>query len=621
MKYEISNTIFKKKPDDDTMRRRYPFKRIKQKVWLMEDMPGVLFKAYSEGLTFKPHPFKKDNLSDARVRCIVLDFDHLTKAQCDFLANICFAHRFHQTPIYGDYSAGTKFRLNENRDIPGYVNPKWGYKVFYPVDCLCTWEELNNAFLGAVSFFNPQFNMDEVRYVWAKWLKANNNKVKVQNPIFTNWILPDVAMLNSYRTQVTYGVRPEQKEDFEKLEKMPEFANGAEYAKYLDGGAKFPCGGIRDYSGLEWKHEDAIEDKEPSDEMLKAWNKVLMPHLDIAIEEAKQNPESNLRPTIPTSKSMLARRLKRSKFDDLTWDDKANAIFNARMYSNEIVIGKARQIGIDAARTLTRNLIEMELQRNINITLSTQDILKNHAGILMTDIVAAIRQRCGLNILTRADMGKGGKVKNEFTDDDKNAIVKTIVTTSNNYTNFKTKMKIRGIEQETKPAHLKLLEEYAKTKDNALLDAYMKERKEWIADVYKKAADAKTPYIYRKKGLKKWLIGVACLDLPMEELLDYGFEPTKLKDEQEWTNWCKETLNQREGDLNDVEDKELARWYRDYRSEYNKKFGILEGKVRKHRTSKYDEMFKDMTKEQIDDYIANSDLHRQMKKKLREKYL
>lgn len=609
MKYELANIVFKKKPTDNTMRRKYPFTRHKEMVRLIEDTPINLYKAYKDGRTFKPHPFKKDNLSNARVRSIVLDFDHITKAQCEFLANICYAHRFHQTPMYGDYSAGTKVRLYENRDIPDYVNPKWGYKVFYPVDCLCTWEELNNAFLGAVSFFNPQFNMDEVRSVWEKWLKANNNKVKVQNPIFANWILPDVAMLNSYRTQVTYGVRPEQKEDFVVL-KDDERMQG-----------KQPCGGIKDYSGLEWKHEDAIEDKEPSEEMLKAWNKVLMPHLDIAIEEAKQNPESNLRPTIPTSKSMLARRLNKSKFDDLTWDDKANAIFNARMYSNEIVIGKARQIGMDAARTLTRNLIEMEIQRNINIALSIQDILKNHAGILMTDIIAAIRQRCGLNILTRVDMRKGGKVKNEFTDDDKNAIVKTIVTTSNNYTQFKAKMKIRHIEQETKPAHLKLLEEYTKTKDNALLDAYMKERKEWIADVYKKAAEVKTPYIYRKKGLKKWLIGVACLDLPMEELMEYGFEPTKLIDEQEWVNWCKETLNQREGDLNDVSDDELARWYRDYRSEYNKKFGILEGKVRKQRASKYDKMFKDMTKEQIADYIAKSDLHRQMKKKLREKYL
>ena len=609
MKYELANIVFKKKPTDNTMKRKYPFTRHKEMVRLIEDTPINLYKAYKDGRTFKPHPFKKDNLSNARVRSIVLDFDHLTKEQCDFLENICFAHRFHQTPMYGDYSAGTKVRLYENRDIPDYVNPKWGYKVFYPVDCLCTWEELNNAFLGAVSFFNPQFNMDEVRSVWEKWLKANNNKVKVQNPIFANWILPDVAMLNSFRTQVTYGVRPEQKEDFVVL-KDDERMQG-----------KQPCGGIKDYSGLEWKHEDAIEDKEPSEEMLKAWNKVLMPHLDIAIEEAKQNPESNLRPTIPTSKSMLARRLKRSKFDDLTWDDKANAIFNARMYSNEIVIGKARQIGMDAARTLTRNLIEMEIQRNINVALSIQDILKNHAGILMTDIIAAIRQRCGLNILTRVDMRKGGKVKNEFTDDDKNAIVKTIVTTSNNYTQFKAKMKIRHIEQETKPAHLKLLEEYTKTKDNALLDAYMKERKEWIADVYKKAAEVKTPYIYRKKGLKKWLIGVACLDLPMEELMEYGFEPTKLIDEQEWVNWCKETLNQREGDLNDVSDDELARWYRDYRSEYNKKFGILEGKVRKQRASKYDKMFKDMTKEQIADYIAKSDLHRQMKKKLREKYL
>lgn len=605
MKYELANIAFKKKPTDNTMRRKYPFTRHKEMVRLIEDTPSNLYKAYKDGRTFKPHPFTEKTIYDAKVNCIVLDFDNLTKGQCDFLDAVVNG-KYEFVEMYGDYSAGTKVRLYENRDIPDYVNPKWGYKVFYPVDCLCAWNELNEAFVQAVSFFNPIFTIEQVREVWAKWLKANNIKSKVKNPIFNGWILPDVAMLNSYRTQVTYGVRPEMDKDFEKIEDAGD-------------SFKFPCGGKEDYSGLEWRPEDTIEDKEPSEEMLKAWNNVLMPHLDIAIEEAKQNPESNLRPTIPTSKSMLARRLKRSKFDDLTWDDKANAIFNARMYSNEIVIGKARQIGMDAARTLTRNLIEMELQRNINVALSIQDILKNHAGILMTDIIAAIRQRCGLNILTRVNMRKGGKVKNEFTDDDKNAIVRTIVATSNNYTKFKVKMKIRHIEQETKPAHLKLLEEYAKTKDNAILDAYKKERKEWAIGIYKKASDAKTPYTYHKKGLKKWLIGVACVDLPMEELLEYGFEPTKLKDEQEWGNWCKTTLNQREGDLNDVSDDELSKWFIDYRREYNKKFGMLD-KVRKTRKSKYDELFNGKSKEEISDIISKMDISPNMKSRLRKEY-
>lgn len=610
MKYELSNTIFKRKPTDGTMKKKYPFTRHKEMVKLILDEPRNLYEAYKEGLTFKPHPFTEDNLENAKVNCIVLDFDHLTKKQCDFLANICYARRFHPTPMYGDYSAGTKVRLYENQDIPNYENPKWGYKVFYPVNCLCVWSELNEAFLDAVIYFNPQHSKEQAKEVWAKWLKANNNKEKVKNPIFNNWILPDVAMLNSYRTQVTYGVRPNQKEEYEKVEDDDR----------MEG--KFPCGGIKDYSGLEWKPEEIAKDTEPDDKLVENWtDKVLMDNLNLAIQLAIQNPNEReyLTLTIPTSKSMLARRLKKAKFDDLTWDDKANAILNARMYSKEIAIGKAREVSMDAARTLTRNLIEMELQRNLSFTI--QDIIKNHAGLLMKDIVATTRQRCGLNVFIYKKM-EGGNSKDQFTEQDKKLVARTIVKAASNYTKFKARMKLRNLEQETRPHHLDLLEEYARTKDPETKAAYNRERNEWRRSMVKHALEqTKTPYTYHKKGLKSWLIHVACVDLPIEELEEWGFEPTKLKDKEEWMVWCRNALNHKEGDLNDVTDEELERWFRFYRQEYNKKFGKLEGKVKKGRKSKYDDLFKDMTKEQIADYIKNSDLHRQMKKKLKEKYL
>ena len=105
----------------------------------------------------------------------------------------------------------------------------------------------------------------------------------------------------------------------------------------------------------------------------------------------------------------------------------------------------------------------------------------------------------------------------------------------------------------------------------------------------------------------------------MEQLSDYGFEPTKLKDEREWVNWCKNTLNQREGDMNDVSDNELSKWFIDYRREYNKKFGRLD-KVRKTRKSKYDELFNDKSKEEIYGIISKMDISRTQKKRLREKY-
>ena len=630
MKYEISNTVFKKKPDDDTMRRRYPFKRIKQKVWLMEDKSDVLFKAYSEGLTFKPHPFKKDNLSDARVRCIVLDFDHLTKAQCDFISNICYAHRFHQTPMYGDYSAGTKFRLNENRDIPDYVNPKWGYKVFYPVDCLCVWSELNEAFIHAVGFFNPQFNMDEVKSVWAKWLKANNNKVKVQNPIFANWILPDVAMLNSYRTQVTYGVRPEQKEDFEKLEKMPEFANGAEYAKYLDGGAKFPCGDLRDYSGLEWKPEEICAYHEPNEETLKQYLPMFVQSLSQTLAAMRNTDFQNLTIGTPTSRSGVARRLKKRHFDDLVWDTKENSIINAWFYSNSMENSdRALKVGKRIAKCLTRNLIEIERQRNIHF--DKWDAIRGHSGALTNDILVGIMQKCGLNVLKEKMKKRNNKTKRlEETKEYKfgqerhlEEIATAIIGACMNYEAWEMRMKLRHMKEngvlKGHETHLDALRKYCQSKCPELLEDYNAKRTSWFNEqkhlVFKVV---KMPYTYTKRGLKKWLIETACLDLPEEELSFFGFEPVKLKDEDEWVEWCHKALSSRNDDMNDVEDETMKSWFRDYRSRFNEKF--KSERIRKVRKTKYGELFNGMSKEEISDYINSSDLSPNMKSRLRKEH-
>ena len=193
MKYEVSNIVFKTKPTGGQMQKKYPFRRHKEQVHLVDDTPQNLYLTYSRGFSVKPHPFTKDTLHNAKVNCIILDFDHLTKSQSEFVDAVVKG-KYQFKGIYGDYSAGTKTRLYENRDIPNYENPKWGYKVFYPADCLCVWREINEAFIDAVGFFNPFFTMEQVRDVWTKWLKANNHKGEdgIDNPLFKDWILPDV---------------------------------------------------------------------------------------------------------------------------------------------------------------------------------------------------------------------------------------------------------------------------------------------------------------------------------------------------------------------------------------------------------------------------------------------
>lgn len=606
MYYEVSNIVFKSKPSGKKMAKKYPFKRLKEQVHLVEDTTYNLCLTYKRGFSIKPHPFTKATLDKAKVNSIVLDFDHLTIQQAQFIEAIVNG-KYRFLDIYGDYSAGTKTRLYENRDIPDYKNPKWGFKVFYPANCLCTWKELNEAFIEAVSFFNPMFSMEQAREIWDKWLKANNRKDKVSDPIFKDWILPDVAMLNSFRTQITYGVKPDEKDD----RIVKEFPRNDIYSQFA-----FPAGGIQDYEGLEWRPEETIEDKDVPEQVLSAWMNQIYNAFDIELYNATQNPE-DLRLQIPTSKSMVARRLKKQDFQDLVWDDKFNGILNARLYAREIDFDKANETARDTARTLTRNLLEMEHQRNLNFNRA--DSVKNNLNAIIHDTIVVVRQRCGLTIFN----DRQGKQKFN-TKKLKECVAKSIVNATQNFYRFRTKMKMKFVESIWNPPHMDVLKKYIETGDKDFLNQYNNMRRHWIEENINEANKVEIPYTYRKKGLKKWLISVANIDLSVEELAFYGFEPKRLKDADEWVNWCMETLNARQDDLNDVSKEELKKWYPDYRREYNAKWGNVDVKIDKRtgrKSSKYDEVFKGMAKNQIAEWIASSDLHRQMKKKLREKYL
>lgn len=597
MKYEVSNIIFKDKPKQ--IGRKYPFKRLKEQVHLIEDTPQNLFLTYERGFSVKPHPFTEDNLHNAKVNTIILDFDKLTKEQCEFVKS-------HSQ--YGDYSAGTKTRLYENRDIPDYENPKWGFKVFYPASCLCVWKELNQAFTEAVKHYNPNHTDEEVESIWEKWRTANNHKGLngIDNPIFNGWILPDVAMLNSFRTQITYGVKPELKKDYILTESDWEKADGI-YSKFA-----FPSGDKRDYSGLEWKPEDVIKDKDVSDEIAVAWQKVIGEALEIEVLNAIQNPD-DLRLSIPTTKSMVARRLKKQTFEDLPWDEKSNAILNARLYARKIDFDQAKQVAMDSARTLTHNLLELEAQRNV--TFNNTDALKNNIHAICHDILVVVRQRCGLTILQKK--GLDNETKKSISD--------AMLKTTNNYVRRRARLKLKAMEREWNPPHLGLLRQYTATKDKTILAEYNRQRKEWIDNNIKVANELKIPYTYRKRGLKKWLICTACLDLTMEELEGFGLlEPTRLETMEDWVEWCKNSLASRQDDLNDVSDDDLRRWWKDYQRTFNSKWGSLEQKIDKRtgaKHSKYDDLFKDKTKDEIADLIDSMDISRGRKSQLRNEWL
>lgn len=61
------------------------------------------------------------------------------------------------------------------------------------------------------------------------------------------------------------------------------------------------------------------DNKETTEEINKAWEKVIGEAIDLEAMNTVENPD-DLRLLIPTSKSLIARRLNKQKFDDLVWD-------------------------------------------------------------------------------------------------------------------------------------------------------------------------------------------------------------------------------------------------------------------------------------------------------------
>ena len=241
----------------------------------------------------------------------------------------------------------------------------------------------------------------------------------------------------------------------------------------------------------------------------------------------------------------------------------------------------------------------MEQQRNINF--STTDSMRNNIHAICHDILVVVRQRCGLTILK----------KNKLDDQFKNTISYTIVKTANNFHRFRAKLKLKSKESEWNPPHLDILREYTQTHDKQLLNEYNRQRNQWLMDNMKLAQEISVPYTYRKKGLKKWLISTACLDISIEELKGFGLEPVRLESPDEWISWCRKALTQRTDDMNDIEESDLRRWWKDYQREYNEKWGSMDGKIKKehkeHR-SKWNTLFNGKSKEEISDMIQNMDI-------------
>lgn len=580
MFYEISNVVFNHKPTEWEITHKNPFHASKKSkvgndYFLVEDKPQNLFDVFQRGHCIKPHAPSTPRLAVAHT--IVLDFDNLTKEQCDVVRSIVNEAK---NGMCGDYSAGTKVRLYENKDIPNYVPPKWGYKVFYPIERVVMKEEIYNAFLEAVAFFNPNFPMDEVKRVFKSWLKCNNNKkrndrLKVTDPIFEGWVLPDVAMLNNFRNQITYGVNVEQIEKIKVIDDMT-------ISRYSASMSKFPSTSKKDWWQGLW---DANEIGEAKVEQLDAKLKVKV----FGMLKTSTSTQGELH--LPTSKPQFAQMLGKDTFNDLVLPYEDVRRLNAARWCDSknltIDLYKMKLDAMTIGKTVARLARELKFQ-------DANSMYEKGVGKWMVeDCIMLFKSIHGMQVFAILEEGQTNAILEEMS--------RAIVKATSTYKEWRTREKLKRTLSD--PKVLEAREKWKRTRDGEDGKAYFQLLK---ADFDKRMSNPpKMPYAYRRRGLKKEMVRDALNRLEAISTV------------QDWVAWVKRNLTKRDGV---VDDDVIASWYRDYREKWNETHNASRIQCKKHKSKWYD-LFQGKSLGEIEAYINGLEISKQMKYKLRKQYL
>lgn len=485
--------------------------------------------------------------------------------------------------MYGDWSSGMKTWLHANKDIPDAQPPKWKYKVFFPTlrSTLCVFEDVDRAFLDAVMYFNPQHTKGEVAEVWTAWKKANNRKDKITDPKFANWILPDVAMLTHFRTQITYGVRPEQEAKFAEID--DEWI----YRHLPTGMSKYPVTNKFSYIGLDWKIEEAepkLPTKDPTKEEIEEIDKHLHANCQFVLEDFN----------LPTTKSAMALFLGKTHIDDLVMPTDDIGYINAAFW------GQIRDREMDTSFKMedfkkSANTVGKTFAR-IYAEVRTQGDTKSYKVQALEDCCTAMRKFHGPNIFAL--------LQPKQLDEVLNTIARAFTRAWRNYPTWRIRQKLRKTLVNLKVLELRNV--WRDTRTPEARTAYFVELNKDLLARWEEGKKIKFPYDYHRRGFKQEVMAI---------LLN-GY--IKLNTPQEFIERLKCDITPRKD--GDYTDDLLTTWFQQYRAEWNS-LHPDDPIGRKRKQSKYAELFKDMDEDEIADYIDKSDLHRQMKKKLREKYL
>lgn len=590
MKYEISNLVSNHKYTEKDIRYHNPFSKFigrgknrrKRTCYLIDDNPKFLLEAYQYGFSMKPHAFQIDGTVETKqpwVNCIILDFDNLTKEQFEFVKMVS---------RYGDYSSGMKTWIKEHAGIPNAQPDKWKFKVFFQTiePTLCVYEDVDKAFLCAVEFYNPYHPKDEVKAIWSAWKKANNRKSKICDPMFDGWILPDVAMLNNFRNQITYSINTGIDKPFLELSD-----DNPTFRKIGLGGmcGKYEVTSKWSYRGLDWKVEEAKPDEELKDKPTEAQIQEIYKHL----HDNCQFPYSDY--SLPTTKAAFAKEIGKEHFDDLVLPTKGIAILNAARWRQI----KSRQMNTDKDMD--------EVMKNANITAKT--FSRIYAELRRQGKTDNYRNQALEDCCTAMKFLHGPKLfDGVLTKDEKENVLKEMARAFmwawNGHRWWRVRQKM--LRTVVNPKVLELRNKWKMTHDNDDFRKYCIELDKDIKARIVEADTIKWGYDYHRWGFKK-------------EIIDDTLIPgqVKLNSPDEFIGRMRmEIVTKKDGVYTD---KLLTEWFYQYRAKWNSTYP--ENPIgRKQHKSKYEELFKGMSKDEISDTISKLQIHPNMKSRLRNKY-
>lgn len=602
MYYEVSNVVFNHKPTVWEVQHIGPFKKFvkgkAQTYFLVEDKPENMFKAYSLGFSLKPHAFKVNEGASGKtafVNTIVLDFDNLTEVQCDFVKAVVNGKYTFIPGMCGDYSSGMKMNLHNNKGIPDYKPSVWKYKVFFPVeDCLSTYEDVYRAFLSAVAFFNPFFPMEEVERVWAAWVKCNNHKtgsITVNDPMFKGWILPDVAMMHSIRTQVTYSCDPEQSE------KVKQFDDETIASLLPVGISKFPYTDKFDYAGVDWRSDQMDNGKEGNEagEVDRRKLEVLTNAIKGRMMELASGRLDKTEITIPTSKDKFAKMLWKVKIEDLVIPPESKFL-HTRIFISKLDL------------TIDLEMMKREFKENARTFLYLALEYRRQGGELrvwdetIDSTLRAMSEIHGMKLYAELERRKW---MSTLADTMARSMLKSAVK-------FKAwRMMQKMKDTTTDPKVLEARDVWRKSRSKEDMKNYLRLRSADVKARMERADEITNPYSYHRQGTKKKMITRALN------------RQKKLVEVEEWKDWVRSQLNVDclEGDYSD---KVLEKWHEEYRAKWNKTHldsNRIERKHHKQHKSKWSDMFDGKSKEEIEQTISALDITKQLKSYLRKQYL